>query len=290
MSVPLPPPVPDDLPPPTGLPVGVGPGQAEPSKPWWKRKRVLIPSGVLVIALIGSITSQGGGTPAPLAGAVASSSTSPSAVATTASTTPSASPEATPTPEETPTEEAPSYAGDYDGTFGTFAVLKKSGRGDAVVKLPAGLKGAVLVATHRGSSNFVIESLDSSNDSVDLLVNDIGRYTGTTFVGEGYNGSPTKLKIQADGRWTIEIKPVSKAPKMSEKSSGVGDAVLLYEMAAKDLMIKHKGKSNFVVNVVGNGDGLLVNEIGNYQGVVPIGEGPAVVVVTADGSWSVQAQ
>jgi hypothetical protein len=40
------------------------------------------------------------------------------------------------------------------------------------------------------------------------------------------------------------------------------------------------------VSAIGNGDGLLVNEIGRYKGTVPVGDGPAVIQITADGAWT----
>lgn len=267
-----------------------------PTRPWWKRKRVLIPVGALAaMGLIGALN----GPPDPVvtaatapSQAVTSSteSTPPAPVATPAAASPETTTEATTdTPEPTP--EPPSYAGDYDGTFGTFPVVNKSGRGDATVKLPAGLQGAVLTVTHRGYSNFVVTSLDSANHQVDLLVNDIGRYSGTTLLQAGNGAAPAKLKIEADGRWTLTIRPVAQAPKLtSGKRAGTGDAVLLYEMPAADWRITHKGSSNFVVTAVGNDDGLLVNEIGRYDGVVPMSDGPAVLVIQADGAWTLTKQ
>jgi hypothetical protein len=61
-------------------------------------------------------------------------------------------------------------------------------------------------------------------------------------------------------------------------------------MPASDLKFTHTGSSNFVVEGVGNGDGLLVNEIGKYSGVVPVTDGPSVIVITADGSWTAAKQ
>lgn len=32
--------------------------------------------------------------------------------------------------------------------------------------------------------------------------------------------------------------------------------------------------------------GLLINEIGTYEGTVPLSEGPSLITVNADGEWS----
>ncbi len=245
---------------------------------WLVGKRfVVLIAGLL---LISSITACD--TPSPTSAASSSSSVA-SATPTAPETQPAST---TPTEEATPTEEPPSYAGDYDGAFGTFTTLKKSGAGDSVVKLPAGLQGALVTLKHRGSSNFVVQTLTAKNEDVDLLVNEIGNYSGTTLIGGREDeAQAAKLKIQADGSWTLSVRPVSTAPAWKDSLSGKGDAVFLFDHAAGEVAFTHKGSSNFVVSAIGNGDGLLVNEIGKYSGTVPLGDGPAVIQIQADGAW-----
>ena len=52
-----------------------------------------------------------------------------------------------------------------------------------------------LSATHNGSSNFAILGW---GDRRDLLVNEIGTYSGTVRLG-----NPLALEIKADGEWTL---------------------------------------------------------------------------------------
>lgn len=260
--------------------------EAARPRPWWKKKRYMIPVGALVLFSAAAALGDGDGS-----GTVpTAASSSPSTSVSSSASTPSASEEpAAAATSETPTPEVKSYAGDYAGAFGTFSALAKSGRGDAVVKLPAGVQGAILVATYKGSSNFAIHSLDSGNQSIDLLVNEIGRYSGTTMI-EAEGDDVAKLKIEASGAWSIAVKPVAQAPVWKSSNTGKGDGVFLYEQGAADWAVVHSGKSNFAVKAEGNGDGLLINEIGAYKGVVPVSEGPAVIVVTADGSWTATKQ
>jgi hypothetical protein len=172
--------------------------------------------------------------------------------------------------------------------YGSFAPITKKGKGDGVVKLPAGVEAATVKATHKGSSNFSIEAMDSGNDMTDLLVNTIGSYSGKTMYSEG---SPAKLKVTADGPWTITIAPVSTAKVFAASADGKGDSVLLWDGGAVDWALKHSGKSNFAIKFIGTeGQDLLANDIGKYSGVVPTSEGPAVVIVTADGAWSIVQQ
>lgn len=172
-----------------------------------------------------------------------------------------------------------------EDAFGKFAGFKKTGKGDDVVKgIPSG--SFIVTARHNGSSNFVIEGYDSDNQSAELLVNTIGDYSGTTFAALE-SADLIKLKITADGAWSVNIQPISKAPRLKNGEKYKGDKVLLWLGNNEDFSIKHKGTSNFVIQQIsGNGTELLVNEIGNYSGVVPTTNGPTVFIVSADGEWS----
>jgi len=64
--------------------------------------------------------------------------------------------------------------------------------------------------THNGSSNFAIWLLDARGERVDLLVNEIGPFSGSTAVGvtgELFDASPGVhyLNIEADAAWTASV-------------------------------------------------------------------------------------
>lgn len=195
--------------------------------------------------------------------------------------------------EEPPTEpDAATVQSWADDTFGTFAAVTKTGKGDNLITLPAGATAGIVTATHAGSSNFSISVLDASNASTgQLLVNTIGGYKGTIEYGFNSLGDGVTLQITADGSWSLTIAPISAAPALA--SSGTGDAVFLYDGSAGKLTATHGGSSNFTVSEE-TGDafsfGLLINEIGAYSGTVPLSAGPSVIVVGADGTWTLQAQ
>lgn len=73
-----------------------------------------------------------------------------------------------------------------------------SGKGDDVVLMPPGTWGALDAAkfAHTGSSNFAVKAY---GDSIDLLVNEIGRYSGEVQVP----ADTVLFAIDADGGWTI---------------------------------------------------------------------------------------
>ena len=178
----------------------------------------------------------------------------------------------------------------YQENYGTFKSFTEKGTGDGIVSLPADAAYGVVTATHKGSSNFSLTVLDDGNQSTgDLLVNEIGNYKGTTAYGFISIGNPgVKIQVTADGDWTIKVAEVSSAPVLSLPAKGSGDAVFLYNGDAADWSVEHKGNSNFALIQYSSDlmPNLAVNEIGNYKGVVPMSAGPSVIVITADGSWS----
>ena len=172
--------------------------------------------------------------------------------------------------------------------YGEFKKIEESGTGDATIKLPAGAKAGMVTASHKGDSNFSVSALDATNESTgDLLVNTIGSYSGVTAFGLSSFGDATKLQVKADGSWKITIVPLSEAPTLALPAKETGDRVYLYLGPAADWSITHKGEGNFAVIQYADFPNLMVNEIGDYKGVVPATTGPTIVTVGADGSWTI---
>lgn len=194
--------------------------------------------------------------------------------------------------EEEPAPDAATVQSWADDTFGTFATITETGTGDNLVTLPSGASAGIVTATHDGGGNFAISVLDASNDSTgQLLVNTIGKYSGTSEFGFNSLGEGVTLEVSADGKWSLTIAPISTAPALL--AEGAGDRVFLYDGAAGKLTATHAGSGNFAVVEETGEDfsfGLLINEIGAYSGTVPLSSGPSVIVVTADGKWTLDAE
>ncbi len=199
-------------------------------------------------------------------------------------------------PRSAPQPVAPgAVAGAWaEDTFGSFAAVTHEGVGDSLLTLPDGVTAGMVTATHGGSRNFVLNVLDESNAPTgDLLVNTIGRYSGVTAYGVTSFREGVRLKVTADGPWTIAFAPLSSAPLFTGNVTGAGDAVLLYEGRAAALAATHGGTRNFVIHEETGkafSFGLLVNDIGAYQGTVPLSAGPSLITVDADGAWTLAAQ
>lgn len=165
-----------------------------------------------------------------------------------------------------------------------------TGSGDDVITLPQGALEGMVTASHDGSSNFVITALDANNESTfDLLVNEIGSYTGTTAFGLlGIGGDPAALEVVADGAWEITVAHLSTAPVLELPVEGRGDAVFSYDGGPDRWHLTHDGQSNFIVGMTTAMMG-LVNEIGPYEGTKTVTGGEAIVTIRADGNWAISA-
>ena len=173
--------------------------------------------------------------------------------------------------------------------YGSFAVLELTGSGDDVLKIPKGARAAIVKATHKGTRYFVVETLNRKNLVTGRLVSTVGKYKGTTMYVQPQ--APAKLKITADGAWTIRISPVSSAKRAKTSNKGTGDAVLFYDGAPAEWRFKHKGSSGFAVRYINpSGTDLLIDTSGKYSGVVPTTAGPGYFAITAGGKWTMKAR
>ncbi|WEG09300.1 TM2 domain-containing protein [Microbacterium horticulturae] len=95
--------------------------------------------------------------------------------------------------------------GDWKITLAPFSSAKAfdgsaKGTGDAV-ELYDG-DAAALTATHKGSANFVVYEETSEAFSMGLLINEIGKYSGTVPLSAG----PSIVTVKADGAWTLKAE------------------------------------------------------------------------------------
>ncbi|QAV70833.1 TM2 domain-containing protein [Salinibacterium sp. UTAS2018] len=255
-------------------------GYAQHKKIAW-----IVMGAIIVLSLISSALS-GGSDDAPAVDAPSTSTEQ------SAGTEPDVEPAAEEPVAEEPAEETNTAQSWADDSFGTFDTITESGAGDNLITLPAGVSAAMVTATHDGGMNFVVNALDADNEPTgDLLVNTIGSYTGTTVYGFNAFTDATSLQITADGNWTITVAPLSTAPALA--ASGTGDGVFLFDGSAGKLTATHDGTMNFIVQEETDKAfslGLLINDIGDYSGTVPLSSGPSVISVRADGSWTLAAE
>ena len=148
---------------------------------------------------------------------------------------------------------------------------------------------AVLHITHSGFSNFAVISYTAGNDRIDLLVNEIGNYSGSVPVNFQVGEEVGLLEITASGPWTINAEYLFDLPLNQDgEAGGFGDSVLYMNITNPGVTFTHQGDSNFSV-LAWNEDGrdLLVNEVGEYDGTVRSPTGIVFYEISANGDWTV---
>jgi hypothetical protein len=192
----------------------------------------------------------------------------------------------TPTPTPTPTPTVPD-----------IQPQQFSGSGDQVVRLatPVGRAFRATITASGASSNFAVWAVDSTGAKYDLLVNEIGGYSGTHLVTLPYSSdSIWGLEVTASGlSWTIAVSPLTTATSWASgtfNGSGSNVVAVPAPSAPTSVTFTHSGSSNFAVWAV-DGSGkqidLLVNEIGPYSGTVLMPLATRYLSVdAANASWS----
>ena len=149
---------------------------------------------------------------------------------------------------------------------------------------------AVLTINYYGDGNFSVVSYENGDDYDDLLVNEIGNYSGRVLID---HGGKFDLEINADGEWTIETSGLSVDDSTS--FSGTGDCVTgITTHSGGNWEITNDGDSNFAVIQYGVKSGymdLMVNEIGYYQGTVKSEKAQNDNIffeVNSDGNWTIK--
>lgn len=294
----LPPPLP---PPPPAAPA-VAPVPRQSSPRWWARRLWKLPVWawlIIVVLALGALTNAGkkkeqaaSSTTVVPAATSAPTSTSSSVSAATSQVAASSVTSAAPTPTTpvttteavTTTTVAPTTT--QPPTTTTLAPQTFAGVGADVIDLGVGNQRIFLVATHNGTSNFIVTALDQDLQRLGGVINEIGNYAGTRLINA--NSADIRfIQVEADGNWTIDLIDATALPESPDTMMGQGDAVWLYSGQGGIFAATHDGESNFVVQVItSDSTDIAINEIGTFTGRIPVSAGLAFVVVQADGTWT----
>lgn len=173
-----------------------------------------------------------------------------------------------------------------------FEPFEFSGIGKQVIDLDLPFNIGFIHAVHSGEGNFAISTWDDTGIMVDLPVNTIGNYDGyVPFDLYDYQNA-TRIDVMASGTWKITIYPMDlayiRSCQIPGECKGNGDDLFfLFGKTADTAKIIYKGEGNFIVTEVGEETrNTLVNEIGNYEGVVMF-DSPMFLIVKASGPWTI---
>lgn len=124
----------------------------------------------------------------------------------------------------------------------------------------------------------------------DLLVNEIGTYSGRVVLGltDYSDVRYTEIEVQARGAWQLAVTDTSTARQVWRTAAGVGDDVVNITAPGRVAAFSHHGSSNFMVvsRQPGEFADFVVNEIGTYWGRKVMST-PSLVQVRSSGSWQI---
>lgn len=168
------------------------------------------------------------------------------------------------------------------------------GAGSKVIRIkPTNTPGLITAITRGGSGNFTVYDIGPSGEERELLANGIGDHQGTRMYN--LDGEKTvALKVQADGRWKITLKPITASRDWDTSAiAGLGDDVLVLRPESngfQTIASRCVCDGNFTVRGY-DGDAeesLLANEIGDSKAEDTLPDGTILVAVEGDGAWVLQ--
>jgi hypothetical protein len=236
-----------------------------------------------------------------VAGCDAGASTIPGSIPPT--TLPAASAAASaasgPPAEATP---APSEAAEASPPSAAFEDISLTGTGPKVASftIPDD-EAAIVVISHEGNSKFAVSTVDADGQRIEGLVDTTGDYRGTVPIDADIDtrgeARAVAFSIEADGPWTITVKPMAAAPvwDLATTLAGTGDQVYRVvpltggrggDFVSVDLA--YTGDDHFLVHAYGSaGRSGLADQIGDYTEKVGVSDDTFLLGIRAgSGSWS----
>lgn len=172
-----------------------------------------------------------------------------------------------------------------------FEPIHYSGSGDTVLEIdePDGMY-VFQISGNESGNHFAVKSYDENGESLDLLVNTTSVYNGTTL---GSTNGVKLLEISANGEWSIDLVSIYNMPSLSagETYSGANDAVIQINTDGLTAEVSgNESERHFAVKAYDldwNYIDLLVNTTDIYSGTVMLTNSPNLLVINADGPWSI---
>src|SRR5688500_13241737 len=120
-------------------------------------------------------------------------------------------------------------------TVRSSAATVYRGEGDQLLLVRTTTKPGIVKITYNGEGHFAVWTLTPSGREDDLLANQVGTYRGTSAFNTGTSNKTAAFSIKADGAWTLQVLPLTKARSWSITSRGTGDDVLRLSSTSRGL-------------------------------------------------------
>ena len=174
--------------------------------------------------------------------------------------------------------------------FSTDYYVKYSGSRHNSVPLPKGLTEGLISYTISGGAMYGIETATPSNQWVDGIASGFGTVQATGVFGSPSDGA-TQIRINTDADWTMVLKPLTVGPTFSGSYSGTESVVLSYTGPAVTKSFRHPGPGLFTVQEMTLDAErrweVLANGGDAYSGKKTLLAGPALLIITSEGPWSI---
>lgn len=246
------------------------------ARPWYKKKRFIIPLILFLLYLVGSFTDSN----EPMNGSLDIAEPQTPEISGDQGGDLSQTPE--PKVEESLVEPWP-----------VFEPISLSGEGDDVLLL--GELPDVFALSITGNEEdrfFAVRALDQNGERIDSLVSSTEPYEGTYIYWE--DESPSALEVEAEGGWFIEVFPMESLPEKPKDMniSGSGDSA--YRLAGLDGLV--------TLEITGNTEGRffavraydrdasrdsLVSATEPYEGTLRISPSAVILEIEAVGPWEI---
>ena len=162
-----------------------------------------------------------------------------------------------------------------------------SGEGNATVALSSITKSSIVEISMSAAGPVVAKPVLRNGGKTFPWVDSTGPWSGTVFQEKEFKPI-VGAKVETTGPWTITVKPLASAPRVT---SGSTSMVIQLKKATRGAVTKkftHQGQGDFKVFPI-SGKGMsgfaLVEETGSFSGRVVLPPGTKYIAVTANGNW-----
>jgi hypothetical protein len=173
------------------------------------------------------------------------------------------------------------------GTGAAFADQSVRGEGSALAKLAPISESVIVEITSAADGPFKMKPVLKKKGKTFAWVNSVGPWSGTVFQEQESN-AVTGAKVIAPGAWSIVVKPLARAPKVTR---GINSQVIQLKNRANGTLIKKftfQGQGLFKVfpiSAKGMSGFSLIDQAGPFSGKAYLPPGTKYVSVVATGPW-----